>query len=46
MEPDNAVDKYVVAVMNKGRIVGHLIKWKSGKFAKTIFFFLRTNEIN
>ena len=46
MEPDNAVDKYAVAVMNKDRVVGHLMKGKSGKFAKTVFFFLRTDEIN
>ena len=46
MEPDNAVDKYVVAVINKHRVVGHLMKGKSRKFAKTVFFYLRTNEIN
>ena len=46
MEPDNSADKYAVAVMNKGRVVRHLMKVKSGKFAKTVFFFLRTNEIN
>ena len=46
MEPENVVDKYAVAVMNKDRVVGHLMKGKSGKFAKTVFFFLRTDEIN
>ena len=46
MEPDNTVGKYAVAVMNKDRVVGHLMKGKSGKFAKTVFFFLRTDEIN
>ena len=46
MEPDNAVDKYAVAVTKKDRVVGHLMKRKSGKFAKTVFFFLRTDEIN
>ena len=46
MEPGNVVDKYIVAVMNKDRGVGHLMKGKSGNFAKTIFFFLRTDEIN
>ena len=46
MEPDNTLDKYAVAVMNKDRFVGHLMKGDSGKFAKTIFFFLRTDEIN
>ena len=46
MEPDNAVDKYAVAVMNKGRVVRHLMKGKSGKFAKTVFCILRASEIN
>ena len=46
MEPDNAVDKYAVVVMNKDRVVGHLMKGKSGKFTKTVFFFLRTGVIN
>ena len=46
MEPHNAVDRYAVAAMNKDRVVGHLMKGKSGKFAKTVFFFLRTDEIN
>ena len=38
MELDNDVDKYAVAVMNKDKVVGHLIKGKSGKFAKTVYF--------
>ena len=46
MDPDNTVDKYALAVMNKDRVVGHLMKGKSEKFAKTVFFFLRTDEIN
>ena len=46
MEPDNVVDKYSVAVINKDRVVGHLMKEKSGQFAKTLFFFLRTDTIN
>lgn len=32
--------------MNKDRVAGHLIKSKSGKFAKTVFFFLRTDVNN
>ena len=40
MEPDNAVDKYAVAVMNKDRVVEHLMKGKSRNFGKTVFFFL------
>ena len=38
IEPDNAADKYAVAVMNKDRVVGYLIKRKSGKFANIVFF--------
>ena len=46
MEQDNAVGKYTVAVMKKDRVLGHLMKGRSRKFAKTIFFFLRTDEIS
>ena len=46
MEPDNVVDKYAVAVINKSKVVGHLMNGKSGKFAKTVFFFLRADTIN
>ena len=40
------MDKYAVAVINKDRVVGHLMEGKSGKLAKTVFFFLRTDTIN
>ena len=46
MESDNAVGKFAVAVMNKDRVVEHLMKAKCRKFIKTVFFFLRTDEIN
>ena len=43
-EPDNVVDKYAVCLKTKdGKIVGHLKKGKSGRFAKTIFYFLRSH---
>ncbi|PFX18468.1 ATP-dependent DNA helicase Q1 [Stylophora pistillata] len=46
-EPDNPVDKYVVCVMqDQETIVGHLKKGKSGRFAKTIFYFLRVDNRN
>ena len=45
MEPDNVVDKYAVAVINKSKVVGHLMNGKSGKFAKTVFFFLRAATV-
>ena len=40
------MDKYAVAVSNNDEVVGHLKKVTSGKFAKTVFFFLRTDTIN
>ena len=46
MEPDSNVDKYALAVMNKYRVVGHLIKGKNRKFAKSVFFFLRVDVTN
>ena len=44
-EPENVVDKYAVCVRKQGnRIVGHLKKGKNGRFAKTIFYFLRADR--
>ena len=43
-EPANLVDKYVVCVKKENEIVGHLSLRKDGKFAKTVFYFLRTDE--
>ena len=45
-EPENPVDKYAVYVKNENKIVGHLPLEKSGKFAKTIFHFLRADELS
>ena len=44
MEPANPVDKYAVAVKKNNVVVGHLPLGCSGKFAKTIFYFLRADE--
>ena len=45
MESTNLRDKYAVAVKRSDEsIVGHLPLGKSGKFAKTIFYFLKANE--
>ena len=44
-EPDNPLDKYAVCV-KKEKIVGHLPLGKSRKFAKTIFYFLRADELS
>ena len=41
MEPTNKKDKFAVTVIrHKNSVVGHLMKGKSGQFAKTIFYFL------
>ena len=44
METVNSVDKYAVAVKKNNVVVGHLPLGCSGKFAKTIFYFLRADE--
>ena len=43
-EPGNMVDKYAVCVKKENEIVGHLPLGKDGKFAKTVFYFLRADE--
>ena len=45
-EPSNVIDKYMVCVQRDGEVVGHLMKGKSGRFAKTIFYFLRADKKN
>ena len=45
MEPTNKLDKYAVAVKGKDRdVIVHLSLGKSGKFAMTVFYFLKSNE--
>ena len=45
MEPTNKLDKYAVAVKGKdGNVIGHLPLGKSGKFAKTISCFLKSDK--
>ena len=47
MEPQNEVHKYVVAVAeNQNNVTGHLPKRKSGKNAKTMFYFLKIDPLN
>ena len=47
MEPQNEVDKYAVAVVdNENNVIGHLPKGRCGKYAKTIFYFLKTDSLN
>ena len=44
MESNNLIDEYAVGVKRSDEsIVGHLPLGKSGKFAKTIFYFLKAN---
>ena len=40
-EPENAIDKFAPTVKKEGQIVGCLRESKSGRFAKTIFYFIR-----
>ena len=42
-EPDNPEGKFAVAVKKNQNIVGHLKKGKTGRFAKTLFYFLRSD---
>ena len=40
-EPENIIDKYAVCVKTaNGATVGHLKKGKTGRFTKTIFYYL------
>ena len=43
MEPDNRVDKFANCVEKDQTVVGYLKKGDSGKFAKTILYFLRSD---
>ena len=45
MEPTSKLDKYAVAVKGKDRdVIGNLPLGKSGKFAKTVFYFLKSDK--
>ena len=48
MQPSNIKDKYAVAIFQGGRnkVIGHLPLGKSGKFAKLIFYFLKSAKEN
>ena len=45
-EPDNPKDKYAVFVKKENRLVEHLLLGKSGKYAKTIFYFLKADKLS
>ena len=44
-EPEDMEDKYAVCVLKSNAIVGHLKKGQSGRYAKTVFYFLRSDPI-
>ena len=45
MEPTNKLGKYAVAVKRKdGDIISHLPLGESGKFPKTVFYFLKSDN--
>ena len=46
LEPESVVNWFAVAVEKEGQIVEHLNKGNSGRFAKIIFYFLRTDHGN
>ena len=43
-EPENPLDKYAVCVLKDTDFVGHLKKGDTGRFSKTIFYFLRSHS--
>ena len=45
-EPDNPIDKSAVCVKKENKILGHLPLGKSGKFAKSLFYFLTADELS
>ena len=46
LEPENEIDKFAVAVTKDTRLVVHLKKGKTRRYAKTIFYFLWANLAN
>ena len=45
-EPENMKDAFAVCVLRNEEIVGHLKKGDNGRFARTIFYFLRADAGN
>ena len=41
IESNKPVEKYAVCIIKSRNVVGHLKKGANGRFAKTIFFFLK-----
>ena len=45
-EPENEIDKYAVTVTKDAKVIGHLKKGETGRYVKTVFYFLRANPMN
>ena len=45
-ELENEIDRYDVAVTKEAKVIGHLKKGETGRYAKTVFYFLRANPLN
>ena len=43
IEPSNVMDKFAVVIKNT-TTVGHLPKGKTGRFCKTVFYFLKIEK--
>ena len=44
MQPKNPMDMFAVCVCREGKVVGHLMKGVTGRYAKTIFYFLQADR--
>ena len=45
-KPKNVEDKFAVPIMKNDCLVGHLLKEKTGKIAKIVFYFLHVRDSN
>ena len=45
-EPENKIDKYAAAVTKDAKVIGHLKKGETGRYAKTVFHFLGANAMD
>ena len=45
-ESEKDIDKYIVPVTKDVQVIGHLKKGKTGRYVKTVFYFLRANPMN
>ena len=46
IELSNVMDKFAVVIKNNTITVGHLPKGKTGRFCKTVFYFLKIENIS